>query len=138
VTERGIVASGILRTGEPYEDQHWDDASRTAWYVDVIWNRVVSIDDRLPLETLLTEVPSHDWNHVYASGQVVESGSAEQLEELWQRHLSALDEVWSIAPGETTTRQDIRRRFGGATQGGIQPSATSANVLLFSDPTAGK
>ena len=44
---------------------------------------------------------------------------------------------WTIDPGTITTRAAVSAEFGGATQGGIQPSARTPNVLLYSDPAAG-
>ena len=44
---------------------------------------------------------------------------------------------WNIDPGTTTTRAVVSTEYGGATQGGIQPSARTPNVLLYSDPAAG-
>ncbi|MBB4791942.1 KAP family P-loop NTPase fold protein [Streptomyces nodosus] len=42
-----------------------------------------------------------------------------------------------IQPGMAATRAEIKNLYGGGTQGGIVPSATTNNVLLFSDPAAG-
>ncbi|MFF1356931.1 P-loop NTPase fold protein [Streptomyces sp. NPDC058297] len=42
-----------------------------------------------------------------------------------------------MQPGMTATRAEIKNLYGGGTQGGIVPSATTNNVLLFSDPAAG-
>ncbi|MFF5110538.1 hypothetical protein [Streptosporangium sp. NPDC000509] len=44
----------------------------------------------------------------------------------------------SISPGLITTRADMKRVFGGGPQGGIVPSATTSNVLLYSDPQEGE
>jgi hypothetical protein len=70
--------------------------------------------------------------------QEVEANAASQLDELWWSHLLTRDTSWSITPGEVTTRSEIQAKFGGATQGGIQPSATTANIMLFTDPDAGR
>lgn len=45
---------------------------------------------------------------------------------------------WDIPPGTVTTRAVVAARFGGSTQGGIQPSTQSPNVMLYSDPTSGR
>jgi hypothetical protein len=45
---------------------------------------------------------------------------------------------WSLRPGDTILRKDLHRRFGGGGQGGIEPSAKTPNVFIFSDPKAGE
>lgn len=45
--------------------------------------------------------------------------------------------AWDIPVGTVTTRAAVAERFGGATQGGIQPSAKSPNVFVYSDPASG-
>ncbi|GAA0236207.1 hypothetical protein GCM10009527_035880 [Actinomadura nitritigenes] len=40
--------------------------------------------------------------------------------------------------GRITTRAEMKRVFGGGPQGGVVPSATSPNVLIYSDPAAGE
>lgn len=46
--------------------------------------------------------------------------------------------IWALLPGEAIERKTLQERYGGRTQGGIGPSARSANVLLFTDPVAGE
>lgn len=43
-------------------------------------------------------------------------------------------EDWSIKPGDRVRRQDLQAAYGGAPRGGIEPSAQSPNVLIFSEP----
>jgi 5-methylcytosine-specific restriction protein A len=44
---------------------------------------------------------------------------------------------WDVEPGEHLTRRERQARFGGALYGGIQPSNTTPNVFVYSDPAAG-
>lgn len=44
---------------------------------------------------------------------------------------------WDLRPGDEVRRKELHRRYGGGGQGGISPSRTSPNVLIFSDITAG-
>lgn len=44
---------------------------------------------------------------------------------------------WSIEPGTVTTRAQVAAAYGGSTIGGIQPSRTTLNVLVYSDPAVG-
>lgn len=43
--------------------------------------------------------------------------------------------VWDLVPGDVTTRQAVSKRFGGAIQGGILPSNTTPNVMIYTDPS---
>ena len=44
---------------------------------------------------------------------------------------------WSLKPGDYLTRDKRREIFGGALYGGIEPSAKSSNVFVYSDPARG-
>ncbi|MFF3543747.1 SAV_2336 N-terminal domain-related protein [Streptomyces platensis] len=48
------------------------------------------------------------------------------------------DSSTTIIPGQLTTRADMKRLFGGGPQGGIIPSSTTPNILIYSDHTAGQ
>jgi hypothetical protein len=52
--------------------------------------------------------------------------------------MAADEVVWDIRPGEYLSREDRRVRFGGARYGGIEPSAKSNNVFIYSDPARGE
>lgn len=44
---------------------------------------------------------------------------------------------WTLEPGDTILRKELHQRYGGAGQGGIEPSARTPNVFIFSDARAG-
>jgi len=44
---------------------------------------------------------------------------------------------WDLRPGDTVRRVELHRRYGGGGQGGISPSKSTPNVLIFSDPARG-
>lgn len=44
---------------------------------------------------------------------------------------------WDVAVGEHLSRPERMRRFGGAKYGGIEPSGSSPNVFVYSDPSRG-
>ena len=46
--------------------------------------------------------------------------------------------IWALLPGETIERAILQERYGGRKQGGIGPSSSSPNVLIFTDPAAGE
>lgn len=45
---------------------------------------------------------------------------------------------WEIQPGVVVIRRDVHARYGGRRQGGIGPSRSTPNVLLFTDPSRGR
>lgn len=45
---------------------------------------------------------------------------------------------WSIEPGTITTRAAVAAQYGGSTQGGIQPSSQSPNIMIYSDPSSAR
>jgi hypothetical protein len=47
-------------------------------------------------------------------------------------------ERWDLQPGDTILRKEIHKQYGGAGQGGIEPSARTPNVFIFSDPKVGE
>jgi hypothetical protein len=46
--------------------------------------------------------------------------------------------IWALEPGEAIERKILHERYGGRTQGGISPSRSSPNVMVFTDPVAGE
>lgn len=46
--------------------------------------------------------------------------------------------IWALLPGEVIEREILRERYGGSAQGGIVPSRSSPNVMVFSDPASGE
>ena len=46
--------------------------------------------------------------------------------------------IWALQPGEVIERTMLQERYGGRRQGGIGPSRSSPNVMLFSEPAAGE
>jgi hypothetical protein len=92
-TDRGIVASGQIRGNRGiFRDRHWDPAKpqEKTNYADVEWDIVVSLEERLPIEDVLTAIPGHHWNYIQASGQELQSPGAGRLEELWSQHLAEI------------------------------------------------
>ncbi len=46
--------------------------------------------------------------------------------------------VWALQPGEMIERAVLRERYGGSPHGGITPSRTSPNVMIFSEAASGE
>jgi hypothetical protein len=88
--QRGLVASGVFTSGV-YRREHWDGSGRLARYADVEWDTVVDYEDRLPLETLKTQIPEFPWDHIQGSGWEVKDPIVRtKLHELWARHVHDL------------------------------------------------
>jgi hypothetical protein len=68
---------------------HWSDPSRMTRYVRVAWDRVVAVEDRLPIDELLVEVLGHRWNAVHGSGHVLGPETAAALEARWADHVGS-------------------------------------------------
>jgi 5-methylcytosine-specific restriction enzyme A len=83
--DRGIVASGHF-LGPVYQDAHYNDPHKQANYGNVQWTAWLSVEDRLPVETLLAEVPQVAWNHMQGSGVRVPDDAADYLGALWEEH----------------------------------------------------
>jgi hypothetical protein len=87
-TDRGIVAGGTLVDGTIFPAEHWaGDPRKATHYVDVRWDHVLPVTDRLPIEDLLREVPGHHWNAVFSSGQLIRPPADELLARRWAAHL---------------------------------------------------
>jgi hypothetical protein len=46
--------------------------------------------------------------------------------------------IWDVPVGACLSRSNRKARFGGSVYGGIEPSAISPNVFLYSDPSRGE
>jgi hypothetical protein len=49
-----------------------------------------------------------------------------------------MDSDWDLAIGDLLSREERATRFGGAKYGGIEPSRTTLNVFVYSDPSKGE
>lgn len=61
---------------------------------------------------------------------------AARLEQLGFTMLRA-DQDWLYQPGDVALRSDIHGTYGGATRGGIEPSGSTPNVIIYTDPEQG-
>ena len=89
INRRGICASGVF-TSAVYQDLHWDDSGRLSNYAKFSWEVAVTIDDRLPTEDLLLQVPGVAWNYMQASGPQIYPPHDGDLEAVWAAHICAL------------------------------------------------
>jgi hypothetical protein len=85
---RGIIASGTAST-EIYSAAHWNKASETANYVDLEWECVVAVENRLPTENLRRLIPAQWWQP-QSSGSFVKPELVSEFEQLWSDHLARI------------------------------------------------
>ncbi|MDO8150184.1 protein NO VEIN domain-containing protein [Isoptericola sp. b408] len=83
---RGVIASGWT-TSEVFEDEHFSDPSRTARYVEVVWDTLVELEAPLRTTDLLAEVPEVSWNNIMGSGIDIPDSAVNLIEGLWSDHL---------------------------------------------------
>src|SRR3954447_21543245 len=50
----------------------------------------------------------------------------------------ATDKAFDLQPGDRITRKELHERWGGRTQGGISPSASTPNIFIFWSPALGE
>lgn len=62
---------------------------------------------------------------------------AAHLEALGFKVTGGTSEAWHWAEGAITTRSEVKERYGGTIYGGIEPSRTSPNILIYTDPEQG-
>jgi hypothetical protein len=46
--------------------------------------------------------------------------------------------IWALQPGEVIERMVLHKRYGGSGQGGIAPSRSSPNIMIFSEAASGE
>jgi len=83
---RGIIASGTVLK-DISSDVHWDGSGRQANFVDLIWECVVPVADRLETDVLQRELPEQHWR-LQSGGILVKPELINEPEELWSNHLA--------------------------------------------------
>lgn len=93
------------------------------------WGRTGGAGQRAWLEP-------HPWPVSCDGGKTCELGQNPQS----LRHLlygPFMPYEWDVAVGQHLSREERRQRFGGASYGGIEASAVTPNVFVYSDPGRG-
>jgi hypothetical protein len=83
--QRGLLGHGVV-TSEPFRDRHYVDPTWRSSYVMVDFDRLLSLEDRIPIEVLRTEAPSVKWNSFRSSGMSISPEGSLELERVWERH----------------------------------------------------
>ncbi len=96
---RGIIGSGYT-TSDGYEDEHWSDSNRTARYVHIRFDQLLSIGEALPVEQIERLTPAFPWNRLQASGIEIAPADAASLEDVWRAHLEDLGQLFPPLPDE--------------------------------------
>jgi len=99
-TSRGIIASGTF-SSEIFEGDHWDGTpGKTTNYAGIVWDTWLDVDDRLPIDQLLHDVPNVPWNFLLGSGQPLKRAAEPVLEAVWRTHLSEIGWGPALTPEE--------------------------------------
>jgi 5-methylcytosine-specific restriction protein A len=77
-TQRGIVATGEFRSS--VRAGKLEDFPNIA---SIAWDEMRFVADRIPIETLLHDVPGGDWNNVFGSGHQMRTDVSDAVDELW-------------------------------------------------------
>lgn len=99
INSRGIVALGRA-TSYAYEDAHWDDETKLANYVDVAWEQVLRIEDRLAIEEIALLTHETHWDAMLGSGIKLSTGDSQIVVEAWKRWYSQVAGPQSSLSGE--------------------------------------
>jgi len=96
-TDRGLVAVGRATTGVVVRAPHWTDPVKEANYLDVEWDVILPVADRLPTEDLPGLVPGVQWRYLQASGTAVPAEAEADLDAAWNEHVGG---GTVVLPGE--------------------------------------
>lgn len=116
-SDRGVIAVGRA-LGSIYQAEHWTPGKGEANYVDVTWDTVAPLADRLTTEELQMEIPDFPWGNLQGSGVQIEGEQADRLHQLWQPHARRLPPapvqsnrpgLWSTITGWLTRGPVLRR-----------------------------
>lgn len=90
----GIVAHGTVkgRKGDTiYQSADFKETERSRRYIDVMWERVLSPRDGLPISSLKRSIPDVNWDRVQGSGYELALLDQRKILQLWNQHLARLD-----------------------------------------------
>lgn len=84
---KGIMASGAV-VSSPFEDEHYADTKKTAWYVQIRFDVLLhpGKEEILPQQMLREKIPTVHWSP-QGSGITIPPTEAALLESLWSTHL---------------------------------------------------
>ncbi|GIF16707.1 hypothetical protein Ate01nite_67390 [Actinoplanes teichomyceticus] len=82
---RGLVGHAVV-TRAPYPGPHDRDPGAVTNYVDVAWDGLLPVEDRIEPHVLKAEAPGVAWDYVFGSGTTVPAAAEQQVHELWRRH----------------------------------------------------
>ena len=87
-TQKGIIGSGFA-TSNVYEGERWNPSRKRKKQlrVDYKSDTLLPVEQRLPVEELMTADLGVPWKNLRASGMRVPDENSPRLDKLWQRHL---------------------------------------------------
>lgn len=105
---RGMVGRGYFAS-EVFQEAHWSgEPGKLANYALVVWDELVSEEDRLDIESLRAVTETVPWDYIQASGLAVTPKDAAAIDVAW----GGLDSVY-VSPeeesGHTVTEGSVSR-----------------------------
>ena len=87
---KGIFAAGAV-TSEPFEEEHFTDEGKTAWYIETRFDVVLRPESEILPRSALARGKLREvfWN-TQASGMSIPPEAAAELETVWSAHLESL------------------------------------------------
>lgn len=121
---------------------HNKEVATDIWSTDPdgqTWEYMYALDEvtprNIPYLNLCNAIDSKPNDKFMGFRPLDASKSAGALELLGIENTSA---SWDLSVGTEIKRTELHQIYGGAGWGGIEPSARSLNILLFTNPTKGK
>lgn len=83
--QRGLIGRAAVTT-PPFRDVHYADPTKTINYVEVSWQSLLPLTDRLTPDILEAETTGVGWDQVYGSGKSVPRAAEMAVQAMWRRH----------------------------------------------------
>lgn len=82
---RGLIGSATA-TSAIDQGPHWAGDGREANYIDLEWDTLLEIDQRIPIDDLKRDIPNQDWEP-QASGTILAPEVFRELAHYWSDHV---------------------------------------------------
>lgn len=105
---RGIIAAGTVDS-DPFTEEHWDEdrPGQVTTYVHILWDRVLSDGDLLPLKVVSAKVTGLNWDNIPGGGVELRAPGDAQLDRLWSKHIGGTP---GVGTGQGPTTPPKRKR----------------------------
>ena len=84
--QHGLVAHAVVTSEAPFRAPHFSDPRRFINYVDLDFDAILPIADRVPRPLLEARVPEVPWHWLPQSGRPVPPAAEAALQQAWAEH----------------------------------------------------